>query len=204
MMPCRACNPEGWGRWAKRNTGLYGELWDWKLERTDDDSLLKEAKFFAEQFAEHPRGWLAFHGRYGVGKSWFMVGIVRRCWENGVRARYVETAAMLQEWRDTFGENDFSFARLFEEMATVPVLALDEFNEIQTRTGRGSVCWTVVQLGRILRRRHNEANGTVVGMSLDDPGRWMREHSFGAVWDRLKDDRNWGVIKLGGLSRRYR
>jgi len=198
LTPCH-CN-QCRAQWIQKQTGLYGELLKWRLKDTANEANLQMICALAEKFVESPEGWLAFWGPYGGGKTWFLVGIIHECLRQGIKARYIEAENLLQEWRASFSQDDISFDTLFNKMTSMPVLTLDELDKIRPGRGGGSD-WASTQLIRILHHRHNLRNGTVFGLN-SNPENWMRSSGLGSVLDRLLDDRNYGIIYIGGLSRR--
>lgn len=106
---------------------------------------------------------LVFWGSVGRGKTHLLVATVRQLiFEKGVPARFVEFSRLLSDLKEGYsaGRSD---ASLFQELADVPVLCIDEL-------GKGRLSdWELAVIDEIVSRRYN-AMGCILGTSNYRPG----------------------------------
>ena len=125
---------------------------------------LPEVARWKEPFsAEQADRGLVLYGPVGRGKTHLLVGLLRWIiFEHGVGARFIEFSrllALLKEGYDK-GQSDRS---LMNELATVPVLAIDEL-------GKGRMSdWELVIIDELVSRRYN-AMAATLGTTNYQPG----------------------------------
>ena len=92
-----------------------------------------------------PTGWVLFHGDYGRGKSGLLKSIVAQACTAGCSARYVTSAKILMEIRDTFGDDvDVDEKDLLERYTRYALLAVDEVDRIPDTGWSRSTLFTLL------------------------------------------------------------
>ncbi len=99
---------------------------------------------------------LILSGEVGRGKTHLLISIVKTLiFEFGVRARFIEFSRLLSILREGYSRGD-SNAELLSQLATVPVLAIDEL-------GKGRLTdWERSIIDEVVSRRYN-AMGIILG-----------------------------------------
>lgn len=98
---------------------------------------------------------LLLSGKVGRGKTHLLVAILRTLvFQHGVRVRFMEFSRLLGLLREGYGEGR-SDAPLLNELATVPILAIDEL-------GKGRMTeWELAIVDDIIGRRYNALGCTL-------------------------------------------
>ena len=108
-------------------------------------------------YAQHPSGWLTFHGGYGCGKTHLAAAIANHRLNLGHPVLFINTPDLLDHLRGAFGPNsEISYDERFEQVRNAPLLVLDDFGA-QSRTP-----WAQEKLYQILNHRYNERLPTVI------------------------------------------
>ncbi len=123
----------------------------------DKRSTLAAAYHAATGFAEEPRGWLLFTGRFGCGKTHLAGAIANRRLESGQAAIFVVVPDLLDHLRMTFGPNsEASYDELFDEVRRTELLILDDLG------AHSATPWAQEKLFQILNHRYNSRLPTVL------------------------------------------
>ncbi|HXG36259.1 MAG TPA: ATP-binding protein, partial [Dehalococcoidia bacterium] len=102
----------------------------------------------AREFAENPSGWLVFNGPSGCGKSHLAAAIANRCIENGVLTLFMGAPDLLDHLRAAYRpDSDTQYDALFEQLAGVPVLILDDLG------AQASTPWAREKLFQLINQR---------------------------------------------------
>ena len=92
-----------------------------------DLESLKKAFHAAQEFAEHPTGWLVLSGSYGCGKTHLAAAVGNYRAGLGYPPFFVVVPDLLDHLRATFSPNsNISYDRLFDEIRTCNLLILDD------------------------------------------------------------------------------
>lgn len=110
----------------------------------------------AQEFAEHPQGWLIILGGYGCGKTHLAVAIANRCLEQGRGALFVVVPDLLDHLRATYSPNSTASYERFEEVRSAPLLILDDLGE------HAGTQWAQEKLFQIFNHRYNARLPTVI------------------------------------------
>ncbi|MEC7984739.1 MAG: ATP-binding protein [Myxococcota bacterium] len=99
---------------------------------------------------------LVLSGEVGRGKTHLLIAIVKTLiFEFGVRARFIEFSRLLSILRDGYSRGE-SNSELLSQLATVPILAIDEL-------GKGRLTdWELSIIDEVVSRRYN-AMGIILG-----------------------------------------
>lgn len=88
---------------------------------------LEKAFRAAREFAENPRGWLAFVGGFGNGKTHLAAAIANYKYDQGKPPLFVQVPDLLDHLRAAFSPNsNASYDLRFDEIRTAPLLILDD------------------------------------------------------------------------------
>ena len=98
---------------------------------------------------------LVLHGAVGRGKTHLLIGLVRRLiFEKGVPSRFMEFSRLLGLLKESYDAGRGS-SELMDELARVPVLAIDEL-------GKGRLTdWELSVIDEIISRRYNAMRCTL-------------------------------------------
>ena len=134
----------------------------------------------ARAYADTPKGWLAFIGPNGSGKTHLAAAIANRCIHNDIPVFYANTPELMDHLRESFGPNStIGFTDLFEKVRSVPVLVIDGIG------GQRSTAWAEEKLRQILNHRYNEELPTVLTSTLQihemDEYIFARIHAAGQI-----------------------
>lgn len=122
-----------------------------------DQRLFAQALEAAQAFAQHPQGWLVLLGPSGSGKTHLAAAIVNHCLEQGRVALYISTPDLLDRLRSSFAPwSEASYDALYEQVCTVPLLALDDLGAHSTTP------WAEEKLFQVFNARWREDLPTVV------------------------------------------
>lgn len=152
----------------------------------EDQRRFAQALETAQQFAEHPSGWLVLTGPSGSGKTHLAAAIVNRCLERGQEALYISIPDLLDRMRSAFAPwSEAPYDSLFEQVCTVPVLVLDDLG------AHAATPWAEEKLFQLLNIRWRQELPTVVvlGIPLEQVDERFRT--------RLTDPRISRVLTLG-------
>ena len=106
---------------------------------------------------------LVLHGPVGRGKTHLMVALLRELiFRHGVEVRFIEFSRLLSMLKEGYSSGK-SDAGLLGELATVPVLAIDEL-------GKGRLSeWELAVIDEVISRRYN-AMGCTIATTNYAPG----------------------------------
>lgn len=101
-----------------------------------------------------PKGFITFHGEYGVGKSHLLKGIVNGFWRIGMRSRYATLSNLLAQIRERFEDEHGVIAveQAVQELVKLRVLAIDEVGDSRRVNLTG---WAKEVIFRLLDERYN-------------------------------------------------
>ncbi len=92
---------------------------------------------------------LILHGKVGTGKTHLLVGLLRQLiFTSGVRCRFIEFSGLLAMLKEGYSQGQ-SDNQVLDELATVPVLGIDEIGKGRT-TG-----WELQIIDDVISRRYN-------------------------------------------------
>lgn len=152
----------------------------------EDQRRFAQALETARAFAESPCGWLVLTGPSGSGKTHLAAAIVHRCLERGQMAFYLSAPDLLDRLRSAFAPwSETPYDALYEQVCTVPVLALDDLG------AHAATPWAEEKLFQVLNARWREELPTVVVLAM--PLEQVEER----FRTRLTDPRVSRVLSLG-------
>jgi len=128
-------------------------------------SNLRFAFELAQQYADHPSGWLVLLGGYGCGKTHLAAAIANRVIERGEAVLFVVIPDLLDYLRAIFGPNSpVTYDERFDQVRNAPLLILDDLGT------QSSTEWAQEKLFQILNYRYNARLPTVItsNQSLED------------------------------------
>ncbi len=114
----------------------------------------------AQEFAEHPRGWLVMTGTYGCGKTHLAAAIGNYRKGMGDNPIFVVVPDLLDHLRATFSPtSSTSYDDLFNRVKSAPILVLDDLGT------QSATPWAREKLYQIFNERYNAKLPTVITMS---------------------------------------
>ena len=114
----------------------------------------------AQEFAEHPRGWLVMTGTYGCGKTHLAAAIGNYRKGMGDTPIFVVVPDLLDHLRATFSPtSSTSYDDLFNRVKSAPILVLDDLGT------QSATPWAREKLYQIFNERYNAKLPTVITMS---------------------------------------
>lgn len=114
----------------------------------------------AQEFAEHPRGWLVMTGTYGCGKTHLAAAIGNYRKGMGDDPIFVVVPDLLDHLRATFSPaSTTSYDDLFNRVRSAPILILDDLGT------QSATPWAREKLYQIFNERYNAKLPTVITMS---------------------------------------
>lgn len=114
----------------------------------------------AQEFAEHPRGWLVMTGTYGCGKTHLAAAIGNYRKGMGDNLVFVVVPDLLDHLRATFSpSSSTSYDELFNRVKSAPILILDDLGT------QSATPWAREKLYQIFNERYNAKLPTVITMS---------------------------------------
>ncbi len=135
-----------------------------ELKRAEQDTLRRLYEV-AQNYAAHPKDWLALLGGYGTGKTHLAAAIANRCLEQGHEVMFVTVPDLLDYLRAAFAPGTpTSYAERFYEVRSAALLVLDDVGgEVQTP-------WAREKLLQIVNHRYLAHYPTVItsAHSLED------------------------------------
>jgi DNA replication protein DnaC len=127
-----------------------------KLPAPQQRSLEKAFKS-AQEFAEHPHGWLVLTSSLSNGKTHLAASVGNYRQALGENPMYVSVPDLLDHLRATFSPNStVSYDRLFEQVLTNRLLILDDFST------QSATPWAREKLYQIINYRYNAELPTVL------------------------------------------
>lgn len=133
-----------------------------KKEALTPDELrnLENAVRTAKGYAENPRGWLIFMGRYGCGKTHLAAAIANFQADLGQPPLFISVPDLLDHLRATFApESSVRLDRRFEEVRSAPLLVLDDLG------AQATTPWAQEKLYQLINHRYNTELPTVITTS---------------------------------------
>ncbi len=128
----------------------------------DKAANLAHAFAEAEQYADHPAGWLILLGGYGCGKTHLAAAIANRAIERGLPVLFIVVPDLLDHLRATYSPNSpVRYDQRFEEIRDAPLLILDDLGT------QSSTPWAQEKLFQILNHRYNARLPTVITSNQD-------------------------------------
>jgi len=168
--PCPVCQGGALEQWLLVNSGLDGLVLEGKpmpeIRVVDTPPAFGQAEAFSAAWQilselPAPKTWALFSGRFGTGKTHILAGIVNACRLAGLHARYVHSAGILDEIRETFDDRAArTTAEVVAEYVRVPLLAVDELDRIRWSE------WAETQLFHLLEARYQAGRSTVFASNL--------------------------------------
>jgi DNA replication protein DnaC len=114
----------------------------------------------AQEFAEHPHGWLVLMGTYGCGKTHLAAAIGNYRKGMGDTPVFVVVPDLLDHLRATFSPSSgTSYDELFNRVKSAPILILDDLGT------QSATPWAREKLYQIFNERYNARLPTVITMS---------------------------------------
>ncbi len=114
----------------------------------------------AQEFAEHPRGWLVMTGTFGCGKTHLAAAIGNYRKGMGDNPVFVVVPDLLDHLRATFSPSSgTSYDDLFNRVKSAPILILDDLGT------QSATPWAREKLYQIFNERYNAKLPTVITMS---------------------------------------
>ena len=147
--PCPVCGDmDTRRRYFWKNSGLQLPEQEWRVEFFKQHPGKENALEFAHEILSRiprPTGWYYFFGSYGVGKSGLLKALVAQTILADVPARYVTSAKMLAEIRDTYGSNtEIDEMLVVEQYDRYPLLAIDEIDRASSTDWARSMLFTLI------------------------------------------------------------
>lgn len=114
----------------------------------------------AQEFAEHPHGWLVMTGTYGCGKTHLAAAVGNYRKGMGDSPVFVVVPDLLDHLRATFSPtSSTSYDDLFNRVKSAPILILDDLGT------QSATPWAREKLYQIFNERYNAKLPTVITMS---------------------------------------
>jgi DNA replication protein DnaC len=151
----------------------------------DEQNSLDSAFFAAQQFAEHPDGWLVFMGTYGTGKTHLAAAIGHFRAAMGDEPIFAVVPDLLDHLRATFSPtSSASYDSVFAQVRTARLLVLDDLGT------QSATPWAREKLYQVLNYRYETRLPTVITTSstLDEIDPRIRS--------RMLDERVCHVFKI--------
>ena len=131
-------------------------------ERLDGDvqSNLENVFRAAQEYAEHPMGWLVLTGNYGCGKTHLAAAIGNYRKGMGDDPIFVVVPDLLDHLRATFSpSSNISYDNMFNRVKSAPVLIMDDLGT------QSATPWAREKLYQIFNERYNAKLPTIITMS---------------------------------------
>ncbi len=123
----------------------------------EDRANLTRAFRAAQEFAEHPRGWLVLSGTYGCGKTHLAAAVANYNRSSGLSPIFRSVPDLLDHLRSTFSPNSLvTYDEVFEEVRTARLLILDDLDT------QNASPWAREKLYQILNHRYMAELPTVI------------------------------------------
>ena len=150
----------------------------------------------AQEFAEHPRGWLVLTGTYGCGKTHLAAAVGNYRKGMGDDPVFVVVPDLLDHLRATFSpSSNTSYDELFNRVKSAPILILDDLGT------QSATPWAREKLYQIFNERYNAKLPTVITMSsnLEDLDARIRSRMLDtrvcAIYEILAPSYRGGALK---------
>ena len=137
----------------------------------------------AWDYAENPRGWIAFLGRSGVGKTHLAAAIANYIRQSQPQILFVSIPRLLDHLRSAFSPHStLPYDVRFEQIKQTPLLVLDDLH------GQASSPWAAEKLFQLIDYRYLTRKPTV--FTLNTQSRELKEISNAdpRLASRLKDE----------------
>lgn len=126
----------------------------------EEQKSLEKAFYAAQQFAEHPQGWLVLMGTYGIGKTHLAAAIGNYRAALGEEPILVSVPDLLDHLRATFSPtSNVSYDSLFKLVRNSSLLILDDLS------AQSATPWAREKLYQILDHRYVAKLPTVITTS---------------------------------------
>lgn len=151
--PCPVCTDHATRmEFLWQRSGLESNEFDWRIDYIKDMPGKSTAYQTATELlamTPHPAGLYLFFGDYGVGKTGILKSLVAQFTMAGVPARYIRSADLLSEIRETYTEEaEIDEKDIVQSYGGYSFLAIDEVDVInQTQ-------WGMTMLRTILDTRY--------------------------------------------------
>ena len=127
-----------------------------ELEKELSDNLARAFEL-AVSYAAEPKGWLAFNGAYGCGKTHLAAAIANARSRQGYPALFVVVPDLLDHLRAAFSpQSTVSYDKRFDEVRHAPLLVLDDLGT------ESATPWAQEKLFQLLNYRYVAALPTVI------------------------------------------
>ncbi|MBN1936791.1 MAG: ATP-binding protein [Anaerolineae bacterium] len=127
-----------------------------ELDAEERENLRNVSKA-AQDFAQHPEGWLLFIGTYGCGKTHLAAAIGNYRTAQRQPAIFIVVPDLLDHLRATFSpQSTISYDKLFEQIRRAPLLILDDLGT------ESATAWAREKLYQLFNYRHNACLPTVI------------------------------------------
>ena len=128
---------------------------------TEEQQSLSKAFRAAQEFAEHPRGWLVMIGKTFSGKTHLAASIGNYRQKTGDSPMFVVVPDLLDHLRATFSPtSSIRYDDLFNQIRTAPLLILDDLGM------QSASPWAKEKLYQIFNYRYNAEMPTVITTSM--------------------------------------
>ncbi len=142
-----------------RTFGNFDERRGEKLPTAEQRSLSRAFQA-AQQFAQHPQGWLVFVGTYGSGKTHLAASIGNFRAGLGFPPLLIMVPELLDSLRETFSSGSrVGYNRRFDDVKTAPLLILDDLGT-QSMTP-----WVREKLNQLFNYRYVAELPTIITMA---------------------------------------
>jgi DNA replication protein DnaC len=126
----------------------------------DEQKSLDNAFYAAQQFAEHPDGWLVLMGTFGTGKTHLAAAIGHYRAALGDDPIFSVVPDLLDHLRATFSPTSTtSYDNVFSQIRTTPLLILDDLGT------QNATPWAREKLFQVLNYRYETRLPTVITTS---------------------------------------
>lgn len=200
---CPACNKKKTAdrtRRIKEANGLQPNEQAWRYTYLEGKpgkaDMIRYARNILGQ--QKPTGFATFYGSYGLGKSGTAKSLVAELSDRGVRSIYTTMAAVLEEARATFNDDDQDSDHASENAVLTyynlpQFLVLDEVDRINTRSP-----WVLEFAFALLNKRYDRRQQVATLLITNS-----QPDKMGREWDYLQDRQRDGLrITVGGESLR--
>ena len=140
------------------------EVWPEGLRRctfesfnTGSNASLRDARDYAEAFAENPDRWLVLQGPVGCGKTHLAAAIKNQRDEDGLDTLFTTAPDLLDYLRATYApDSNVTYDKGFDAIRNASVLILDDYG------AHSSTPWAEEKLFQLLNYRFNARLATVI------------------------------------------
>jgi hypothetical protein len=201
LVLCPACGQARRQERLERMCGLSDSMHAWTLAGFWSEPGREDALEAAWRAVEQPRGFLAFWGGRGVGKTYLLAAIVNECRARGLSAVYATVAELLESLRDSFDpESGESLPGTWRRFLDAQVLALDEIEKFPASP------WAEENFFQLIDQRYRWSEQCLTVFATSRPVRWgcriIERTRHPGYLESLLLDRRFGVFELRGPDRR--